>query len=201
MIEVLAKAIHHTIKYNDYDIYIVKDNEGNEHVVLIRGEVENRSDVLCRISSECLPGTALFSAECDCQQQIEYSLDLINKENRGVFIYLRQEGRGHGLAMKIRALANKNKGMDTFQAVEQLGVPADVRKYNIVKEIVDYFQIHSLCIICNNPDKINSIEQEGVAISGVVNIPIVPNEYSYRHLKAKLSKGHKINFVDGDSLR
>lgn len=196
MIEVVAKAIHHTVEYNDFDIYIVRDDERNEHVILIRGQIENEKNVLCRISSECLPGTALFSAECDCKQQIAYSLDLINKEDRGIFIYLRQEGRGHGLAMKVRALANKNKGMDTFQAVEQLGVPADVRKYTVVKDILDYFRIQSIHIICNNPDKIKSIEQEGVTISSTINIPIIPNEYSYRHLKAKLSKGHKIKFVN-----
>ena len=126
MIEVLATAIHHTIEYGDFEISVIKGEDGKEHVVLVKGDIKNKDDILCRVSSECLPGTTLFSAECDCKQQIEYALKLISEKGQGIFIYLRQEGRGHGLAVKIRALANKNKGFDTFAAVESLGVYATI---------------------------------------------------------------------------
>lgn len=194
MLEILANAVHHTIEYGDFQIYIVKGNDSNEHVVLIRGEVNNCQEVLCRVSSECLPGTALFSAECDCKQQIEYALRLISENGHGIFIYLRQEGRGHGLATKIRALANKNKGFDTFKAVECMGLSADVREYSIVKDILDYFNISSIKMICNNPDKVQALIDEGIVVHDVLHIPIIPNPYSLPHLRAKQDRGHEITF-------
>lgn len=200
MIKILANAVHHTIEYGDFDIYIVKGEDSKEHVVLIRGDVENREDILCRVSSECLPGTALFSAECDCKQQIQYSLERISQENQGIFIYLRQEGRGHGLATKIRALANKNRGLDTFAAVECLGLPADVREYSIVKQILDYFKVLSIRCICNNPDKVQALRDEKIVIRSVINIPIEANYYSFPHLRAKQERGHAIKLTgDGNN--
>lgn len=194
MIKMLAKAIHHTIDYGDFDIYIVGD-DNKEHVVLIRGDVSMQKGVLCRISSECLPGTALYSSECDCKQQIEYSINAIDNADQGIFIYLRQEGRGHGLSTKIRALKNKNQGFDTFEAVELLGLPADIREYTIVKEILDYFKVISIRCLCNNPDKIQALQAKEVIIDEVVNIPVIPNLYSEPHLLAKQKKGHNIKFI------
>lgn len=196
MINIVAKAIHHTMEFGDFDIYVVQDDLKNEHVILIRGDIKKGQDILCRVSSECLPGTALFSAECDCKQEIEYSLKLIAKEDKGIFIYLRQEGRGHGLALKIRALANKNKGMDTFEAVECMGLPADVREYSIVKKIIDYFQIKSIRCLCNNPDKIRALRSEGIVISEIINIPVKATPYSLQHLCAKKKHGHIIKIED-----
>lgn len=192
MISILAKAIHHTMEFGDFDIYVIQDDLKNEHVVLTRGDIKKGQNILCRVSSECLPGTALFSAECDCKQEIEYSLKLISEENKGIFIYLRQEGRGHGLALKIRALANKNKGMDTFEAVECMGLPADVREYSIVKEILDYFQIKSIRCMCNNQDKIQLLRSEGIFITEIINIPVRATPYSLQHLCAKQKHGHLI---------
>lgn len=196
MINILANAIHHTTEYGDFDIYIVQDEVDKEHIVLVRGNIQGKNEVLCRISSECLPGTALFSAECDCKQQIQYALCAISHRESGIFIYLRQEGRGHGLATKIRALANKNKGLDTFQAVECLGLSADIREYSIVKEILDYFKVESIEIMCNNPDKVQSIKDEGIQVTRVINIPVTPSVYSRQHLQAKRDRGHLIDFID-----
>lgn len=196
MINIVAKAIHHTMEFGDFDIYVVQDDLKNEHVILTRGDIKKGQDILCRVSSECLPGTALFSAECDCKQEIEYSLKLIAKEDKGIFIYLRQEGRGHGLALKIRALANKNKGMDTFEAVECMGLPADAREYSIVKKIIDYFQIKSIRCLCNNPDKIRALRSEGIIISEIINIPVKATPYSLKHLCAKKKHGHVIKIED-----
>ena len=196
MINIVAKAIHHTMEFGDFDIYVVQDDLKNEHVILTRGDIKKGQDILCRVSSECLPGTALFSAECDCKQEIEYSLKLIAKEDKGIFIYLRQEGRGHGLALKIRALANKNKGMDTFEAVECMGLPADAREYSIVKKIIDYFQIKSIRCLCNNPDKIRALRSEGIIISEIINIPVKATPYSLKHLCAKKKHGHVSKIED-----
>ena len=196
MIKILAQAIHHTLEFGDFDITIIRGEDNKEHVVLIKGAIKGHENVLCRISSECLPGTALFSAECDCKQQIEYSLKTISEEKNGIFIYLRQEGRGHGLATKIRALANKNKGLDTFEAVEALGLAADVREYSIVKDILDYYDIKSIRCLCNSPEKIHALQEEDVYISEVVNIPIAANSFSFPHLRAKQNRGHAIYFTD-----
>lgn len=143
---------------------------------------------MCRISSECLPGTALFSAECDCKEQMQFSLQEISKAGHGMFIYLRQEGRGHGLVTKIRALANKNKGLDTFSAVEALDLPADNREYAVVKNILSYFKIHSIECISNSPNKIEAIKDIGVVVESVKNIPISANSISRRHLQAKIAR-------------
>lgn len=194
MIKVLANAIHHTIEYGDFDIYIIQGDDEGEHVVLIHGNVKNRENVLCRVSSECLPGTALFSAECDCKQQIEYALKSISEEENGIFIYLRQEGRGYGLTIKIKALANKNKGDDTFTAVERLGLPADAREYSVVKQILEYFKIESIRCMSNNPDKVKDFIKEGITVKEVVHIPVLPNKFSSRHLYAKRERGHEIPF-------
>lgn len=194
MIKILATAVHHTLEYGDFNIYIIQGEDGEEHVVLICGNVENESNVLCRVSSECLPGTALFSAECDCKEQIEYSLKKISEAKKGIFIYLRQEGRGHGLTIKIKALANKNKGLDTFAAVEKLGLPADTRDYSIVKQILDHFKIRSIRCLSNNPDKEAAFIEKGIKISEVIRIPVLPNKISFQHLCAKQQRGHKISF-------
>lgn len=196
MIKILAQAIHHTLEFGDFNIIIVKGEDDKEHVILVKGDIEGHKDVLCRISSECLPGTALYSAECDCKQQIQYALKVIAEEKNGIFIYLRQEGRGHGLATKIRALANKNKGLDTFEAVEALGLAADVREYSIVKDILDFYDVKSIRCLCNSPEKIQALQNENICISEVVNIPIVANVFSFRHLQAKQNKGHVIHFTD-----
>ena len=196
MINILASAIHHTVDYGDFAIYVIQDSDSKEHVVLTRGNIKNENNVLCRVSSECLPGTALFSAECDCKQQIQYALRAISDKNSGIFIYLRQEGRGHGLATKIRALANKNRGLDTFQAVEQLGLSADIREYSVVREILDHFKVKSIELLCNNPDKVQSIKDEGIQVRSVINIPVTPSLYSRQHLQAKRDRGHIISFID-----
>ncbi|MCL2793661.1 MAG: GTP cyclohydrolase II RibA [Spirochaetaceae bacterium] len=195
MLKILASAIHHTSEYGDFRIFIVQEEENqDEHVVLIKGSIEKENNVLCRVSSECLPGTALFSAECDCKEQIQFSLKLISTQGKGLFIYLRQEGRGHGLVKKIQALQNKNKGLDTFSAVEQLGLPTDIRQYSIVKKIINYFNINSIAYITNNPDKIKLLSQEGITIQSVINIPISDNPISHIHLISKKEHGHIINF-------
>ncbi|MCL2228602.1 MAG: GTP cyclohydrolase II [Firmicutes bacterium] len=176
----------------------VFDAHGFEkHIVLTRGVLKGEKNVLCRISSECCPGTQLLSAECDCKEQIQYSLGKISEVDRGIFIYLLgHEGRGHGIAHKIMALANKNRGFDTFTAIEELGTPVDIRDFSVVKDILQHFEITSICCLTNSPDKLESLKTLGINIASTQNIPVTPNVVSKRHLLAKQSRGHNIVFKD-----
>jgi len=196
MFNIAAKAIHHTKDHGDFDVYVVKDDTQCEHVVLIRGEVRGGDNVLCRVSSECLPGTTLESAECDCQEQIRFSLNMINKEDRGIFIYLLgQEGRGHGLTTKVKALKLKNDGHDTFSAVEELGLQADIRNYSTARNILSLFQVRSIILLSNNPEKVAGIRNEGVVVSDTRSISVSATGHSARHLVAKRDRGHTIDVV------
>ena len=194
MISLLAKAVHYTEEYGDFNICIFQHADGQEHVVLTCGAIEHAEHLLCRVASECLPGMVFLSAECDCQEQLEKSMQMISEAKEGIIIFLRQEGRGHGLVTKIQALANKNIGFDTFTAVEELGLQADVRDYSVVKDILDYFKIKSIACICSNPDKVQSLQGEGILIETIIDIPVSANSVSRRHLEAKQKRGHTIKF-------
>lgn len=124
----VAKAQHHTNQYGDFQIAVYEVGI-KEHVTLIKGDVKGKENVPVRVQSECLLGTALDSADCDCRAQLDGSLEIVSKSLVGAVLYMREEGRGHGLATKIRALANKNIGLDTYEAVRVLGLPPDIRDY------------------------------------------------------------------------
>ena len=184
-----AEALHHTREYGDFTIAIY-DNFGKEHVVLIRGSVKDQESVPVRVQSECLPGTALESADCDCQDQIKGSLEIISSNPVGVFLYMREEGRGYGLTTKIRALANKNSGMDTFKATEALGLPSDIRDYKDAARILISLGIGSVDLITNNPNKISGLREEGVIIAGRTPIEVIATDITRLHLRAKKEAGH-----------
>jgi 3,4-dihydroxy 2-butanone 4-phosphate synthase / GTP cyclohydrolase II len=186
-------ATHHTHKYGDFTIRVATNiKSGAEHLVLIRGKVENSVDTLCRIASECLPGTAFDGADCDCMQQLKISMKMISDENQGVIIYLRQEGRGHGLERKVAALRYKNIGFDTFSATEQLGLPADIRDYSEAAAVLHMLNIVSVTLLTNNPDKAKCLESRGIKVSTVLPLPVSPTETIISHLMAKKSRGHFI---------
>ncbi len=125
-----AEAVHKTQSHGDFTIFVTDPLVApGEHLVLVRGEVRSAHNVLCRVASACVTSTALDSAECDCVEQLQTALEMIAAADRGVLVYLSQEGRGHGLGIKIKALAKKNEGLDTLEAVEALGLPADLRDY------------------------------------------------------------------------
>lgn len=109
-----AEALHHTPYFGDFEI-AVYEASGKEHLVLVKGDIKGEEDVPVRIQSECLPGTALNSADCDCRAQLEQSMEIAWRSGKGAILYMREEGRGHGLATKIRALSFKNRGLDTFR--------------------------------------------------------------------------------------
>lgn len=164
---------------------------GKEHLVLTLGDVGDGKPVLARVHSECLTGDALFSQRCDCGAQLETALKAIASEGRGALLYMRQEGRGIGLVNKIRAYKLQDAGADTVEANERLGFPADMRRYDLCKPMLDHFGIASLRLMTNNPRKVNTLESLGVPIVERVPIQVNRNPFNENYLSTKAAKlGH-----------
>src|SRR5690554_5413723 len=134
------------------------EETGKEHVALTLGDIADGEPVLARLHSECLTGDALFSQRCDCGAQLESAMQIIAAEGRGALLYLRQEGRGIGLVNKIRAYQLQDAGADTVEANEQPGFPADMRRYDLCKPMLDRFGITALKLMTNNPRKVAAME-------------------------------------------
>ena len=162
--------------------------DGNTHVALVMGEIGDGRDLLVRVHSECLTGDALHSLRCDCAAQRDGAMHIIAKEGRGIFLYLRQEGRGIGLANKLRAYALQDKGADTVEANLALGLPVDKRDYGIGSQILADLGVKELRIITNNPRKIFGLEGYGMKIVGRVPLQTEPTHYNKRYIATKRSK-------------
>jgi GTP cyclohydrolase II len=195
-----AEADHVTRSNGTFRVYVA-DHKSGEHVVLVRGDVRGHQGVLCRVSSACVMSTALGSAECDCRDQLSAAMELIDAHGGVVIYLLDQEGRGHGLAWKVRALRNKNMGMDTFAAVETLGLEPDVRDYTVVREILDELGVGSVELLTNNPEKRCRIEAAGVRVTGTRPLEACPPKHAWRHMEAKRLNGHALTnrYVDSDT--
>jgi 3,4-dihydroxy 2-butanone 4-phosphate synthase / GTP cyclohydrolase II len=168
--------------------------DGNTHVALIMGDISDGKDVLVRVHSECLTGDALHSIRCDCAAQRDGAMDMISKEGRGVFLYLRQEGRGIGLANKLRAYELQDHGADTVEANLALGLPIDKRDYGIGSQILADLGIKELRLITNNPRKIFGLEGYGMTIVGRVPMQTAPTVHNKRYMATKRSKlGHMLD--------
>lgn len=166
-------------------------DSGKEHLAMTLGDVGNGMPVLARIHSECLTGDALFSRRCDCGVQLEQALERIAAEGRGIVLYLRQEGRGIGLINKIRAYRLQDAGADTVEANHALGFPADLRRYELCKPMLDTLGIGSLRLMTNNPRKVSAMEQIGVEVQERVALVVGDNPSNRRYLATKRSKlGH-----------
>lgn len=166
-------------------------DSGKEHLAMTLGDVSNGLPVLARIHSECLTGDALFSRRCDCGAQLEQALERIAAEGRGVVLYLRQEGRGIGLINKILAYRLQDAGADTVEANHALGFPADLRRYELCKPMLDTLGIGSLRLMTNNPRKVSAMEQIGVEVRERVALVVGGNPSNRRYLATKRSKlGH-----------
>ena len=170
--------------------------DGETHVALVRGEIGDGLDVMVRVHSKCLTGDVFHSARCDCGPQLHTALRRIADENRGVLLYLNQEGRGIGLANKIRAYALQDQGCDTVEANERLGFKPDQRDYGIGAQILSDLGVKTMRLLTNNPRKFIGLQGYGLAVSESVPLEIPPSDFTRRYLKAKKDKlGHKLSTV------
>ncbi len=167
---------------------------GKHHVALVKGEVDGVEDVLVRVHSECLTGDVFHSLRCDCGEQLESALAMIEREGNGVLLYLSQEGRGIGLLNKLRAYKLQEGGMDTVEANLQLGLPADLRDYGIGAQILVDLGLSSIRILTNNPKKIRGLEGYGLSVSEQLPIEHIANPHNEAYLRAKRDRmGHTLH--------
>ena len=182
-------------KYGEFTAYgYVNRLNGEHHVALVKGEIGDGKDVLCRVHSECLTGDAFGSLRCDCGQQFASAMTQIEKEGRGILLYMRQEGRGIGLINKLRAYELQEKGMDTLEANLALGFGGDEREYYIGAQILRDLGVKSLNLLTNNPDKVYQLEEFGMKITKRVPIEMQATRYDRFYLKTKQQRmGHLLN--------
>jgi 3,4-dihydroxy 2-butanone 4-phosphate synthase/GTP cyclohydrolase II len=182
-------------QFGEFDIVGYRSlTDGRHHVALVKGDAAKRSDVLVRVHSECLTGDTFRSLRCDCGQQLEASLAMIEAEGAGVLVYLAQEGRGIGLLNKLRAYSLQDTGLDTVDANLALGFPADLREYGIGAQILVDLGLSTIRLLTNNPKKIHGIHGFGLTVSEQVPIVVGPTEHNQRYLNAKVRRlGHALD--------
>lgn len=183
-------------KYGDFTAYgYVNKLNGEHHVALVKGDIGNGEDLLCRVHSECLTGDAFGSIKCDCGQQFAAAMTQINEEGRGILLYMRQEGRGIGLINKLKAYALQDQGMDTLEANLALGFPGDMREYYIGTQILKDLGAKTLRLLTNNPHKIYELSDYGMEIVERVPIQMEATTKDLFYLKTKQNKmGHYLNY-------
>jgi 3,4-dihydroxy 2-butanone 4-phosphate synthase / GTP cyclohydrolase II len=170
---------------------------GKHHLALVRGDVEGVPDVLVRVHSECLTGDVFHSLRCDCGEQLDQALQQIAREDRGVLLYMAQEGRGIGLLNKLKAYELQENGMDTVEANLELGFPADAREYGIGSQILADLGLSTIRILTNNPKKISGLEGYGLTVVEQVPIETSPHDENREYLATKRAKlGHRLHHQD-----
>jgi 3,4-dihydroxy 2-butanone 4-phosphate synthase/GTP cyclohydrolase II len=168
--------------------------DDKHHVALVKGEVAGQEDVLVRVHSECLTGDVFHSLRCDCGEQLELALQRVSAEERGVLLYMSQEGRGIGLLAKLKAYELQENGFDTVEANLQLGFPPDAREYGIGSQILSDLGLSTIRILTNNPRKITGIEGFGLKVVEQLPIEVSPNMENRLYLETKRDKlGHRLH--------
>ena len=182
-------------KYGEFTAIAYKSMiDADEHVALIKGDVATEDPVLVRVHSQCLTGDTFGSLRCDCGEQIERALDLISQADKGVFLYMRQEGRGIGLHNKLKAYELQDSGLDTVQANESLGFAADLRWYGIGAQILVDLGVKNIRQLTNNPKKVVGLESFGLNLTERVPIVVSPNDENRKYLETKRTKlGHLLD--------
>ncbi|HEY7017362.1 MAG TPA: bifunctional 3,4-dihydroxy-2-butanone-4-phosphate synthase/GTP cyclohydrolase II [Gaiellaceae bacterium] len=170
---------------------------GKHHLALVKGDIDGAHDVLVRVHSECLTGDVFHSLRCDCGEQLDQALCQLAREDRGVLLYMAQEGRGIGLLNKLRAYELQEQGLDTVEANLELGFAADAREWGIGNQILADLGLTTIRILTNNPKKISGLEGYGLTVTEQVPIELPPNEENRRYLAAKRDKlGHRLHHQD-----
>jgi GTP cyclohydrolase II len=189
-------------RFGEFHIVAFENNkDGKEHVAITKGDVIGASDVPVRLHSECLTGDVMGSLRCDCRDQLEAALKKIGKMERGMVLYLRQEGRGIGLTNKIRAYSLQDAGLDTVEANLALGFRDDERDYAVAAHMLMSLKIKSIQLMTNNPKKISQLTQYGIQVNGRIPHIMEPNEHNRFYLETKAAKsGHMIDFYGKEHL-
>jgi 3,4-dihydroxy 2-butanone 4-phosphate synthase/GTP cyclohydrolase II len=184
-------------EFGDFEMHVfVNQLDKKEHVALVRGDVSSGKDVLVRVHSSCLTGDVLHSVRCDCGAQLDAAMKLIADEGRGILLYLNQEGRGIGLANKIRAYELQDEGFDTVEANERLGFKADQRDYGMGVQMLRELGVKSMRLLSNNPRKLVGIEGYGLSVSEWLPLEMPASDSTRRYLKTKKEKlGHRLSGV------
>ena len=183
--------------FGEFDIRVFESRlDGATHVALVHGELGTGENVLARVHSSCVTGDIFHSARCDCGEQLHIAMQRVADEGRGVVLYLHQEGRGIGLANKIRAYALQDLGHDTVEANEQLGFPADSRDYASAVHMFQLLGVRSLRLMSNNPKKLEGVTGDRLVINERVPIEVAISDANRRYLKTKKDKlGHQLTSV------
>ena len=187
-------------RFGEFRLYVYKDEEHDiAHLALVKGDVKMLSPVLVRIHSECLTGEVFGSIRCDCGEQLDEALRIIQREQSGILIYLRQEGRGIGLNNKLEAYRLQDEGLDTVEANLKLGFEPDQRDYSAAVFILEDLLVSSIKLLTNNPKKVIGLKAFGIEIVERVPVEVFPNENNVRYLATKRDKlGHLLpDFHDG----
>lgn len=184
-------------RHGDFEMVAFTNNQDDkDHVALIKGDVVGRQGVPVRVHSECLTGDVFSSIKCDCRGQLEAGIERISESNLGAILYMRQEGRGIGLANKIKAYSLQDLGFDTVEANQHLGFDDDLREYDIAAAMIHLLGIQSIALHTNNPKKVRGLEESGISIVRRYGIETKPTDHNLFYLQTKAEKSGHILDVD-----